>query len=47
MNKEKLLSYKDQGIINNHNKKRIKEITEEHLNNIEKLRDEIENGEFD
>ncbi|WJG70475.1 hypothetical protein [Spiroplasma ixodetis] len=39
MNKEKPFSYKDQEIINEYNKKRSKEITEERLNNIEKLRE--------
>lgn len=38
MDKEKPFSVKDQEIINEYNKKRSKEITEEHLNNIEKLR---------
>ncbi|WP_342219134.1 hypothetical protein [Spiroplasma endosymbiont of Amphimallon solstitiale] len=32
---------KDQEIINEYNKKRNKEITEEHLYNIEKLREEF------
>ncbi|WJG70895.1 hypothetical protein [Spiroplasma ixodetis] len=39
MNKEKPFSYKVQEIINEYNKKRSKEITEEHLNNIKKLRE--------
>ncbi|WP_338987971.1 hypothetical protein [Spiroplasma endosymbiont of Dasysyrphus albostriatus] len=39
MNKEKPFAVKDQEIINEYNKKRSKEITEEHLNNIEKLRE--------
>ncbi|WP_342266156.1 hypothetical protein [Spiroplasma endosymbiont of Villa modesta] len=41
MNKQKLFSYKDQEIINEYNKKRNQEITEEHLNNIEKLREDF------
>ncbi|WP_338986924.1 hypothetical protein [Spiroplasma endosymbiont of Dasysyrphus albostriatus] len=41
MNKEKLFSYKDQEIINEYNKKRNQEITEEHLNNIKKIREEF------
>ncbi|WJG69794.1 hypothetical protein [Spiroplasma ixodetis] len=41
MNKEKLFSYKNQEIINEYNKKRSKEITEEHLNNIKKLREDF------
>ncbi|WP_425380729.1 hypothetical protein [Spiroplasma endosymbiont of Polydrusus pterygomalis] len=32
---------KDQKIINEYNKKRNKEITEEHLNNIKKIREEF------
>ncbi|WP_338986568.1 hypothetical protein [Spiroplasma endosymbiont of Dasysyrphus albostriatus] len=39
MNKQKPFSYKDQEIINKYNKKRNQEITKEHLNNIEKLRE--------
>ncbi|MBP1526649.1 hypothetical protein [Spiroplasma endosymbiont of Dasysyrphus albostriatus] len=39
MNKQKSFSYKDQEIINEYNKKRNQEITKEHLNNIEKLRE--------
>ncbi|WP_342266542.1 hypothetical protein [Spiroplasma endosymbiont of Villa modesta] len=39
MNKQKIFSYKDQEIINKYNKKRNQEITEEHLNNIEKLKE--------
>ncbi len=38
MGKEKLFFYKDQEIINEYNKKRNQEITEEYLNNIEKFR---------
>ncbi|WP_339049240.1 hypothetical protein [Spiroplasma endosymbiont of Colias croceus] len=41
MNKQKLFSYKDQEIINDYNKKRNQEITKEHLNNIEKLREDF------
>ncbi|WP_339049273.1 hypothetical protein [Spiroplasma endosymbiont of Colias croceus] len=41
MNKQKLFSYKDQEIINEYNKKRNQEITKEHLNNIEKLREDF------
>ncbi|WP_338986915.1 hypothetical protein [Spiroplasma endosymbiont of Dasysyrphus albostriatus] len=39
MDKEKPFAVKDQEIINKYNKKRNQEITEEHLNNIEKLRE--------
>ncbi|WP_338987904.1 hypothetical protein [Spiroplasma endosymbiont of Dasysyrphus albostriatus] len=39
MNKQKPFSYKDEEIINKYNKKRNQEITKEHLNNIEKLRE--------
>ncbi|WP_339048120.1 hypothetical protein [Spiroplasma endosymbiont of Colias croceus] len=41
MDKEKPFAVKDQEIINEYNKKRSKEITEEHLNNIEKLREDF------
>ncbi|WP_342274287.1 hypothetical protein [Spiroplasma endosymbiont of Phycita roborella] len=41
MNKQKPFSYKDQEIINEYNKKRNQEITKEHLNNIEKLREDF------
>ncbi|WP_338988042.1 hypothetical protein [Spiroplasma endosymbiont of Dasysyrphus albostriatus] len=41
MNKEKPFAVKDQEIINEYNKKRSKEITKEHLNNIEKLREDF------
>ncbi|WP_342266218.1 hypothetical protein [Spiroplasma endosymbiont of Villa modesta] len=41
MNKQKIFSYKDQEIINKYNKKRNQEITEEHLNNIEKLKEDF------
>ncbi|BDT04002.1 hypothetical protein [Spiroplasma ixodetis] len=41
MNKEKPFSYKDQEIINEYNKKRNQEIKKEHLNNIEKLREDF------
>ena len=43
MDKEKLFSYKDQEIINEYNKKRNQEITKEHLNNIEKLKEDFKN----
>ncbi|WDA54772.1 MAG: hypothetical protein PPFGHCPK_01242 [Spiroplasma endosymbiont of Drosophila atripex] len=46
MNKQKPFSYKDQEIINEYNKKRNQEITEEHLNNIRKLREEFKKEEF-
>ncbi|WP_338985951.1 hypothetical protein [Spiroplasma endosymbiont of Thecophora atra] len=41
MDKEKPFSCKDQKIINEYNKKRNQEITKEHLNNIEKLREDF------
>ncbi|BET39263.1 hypothetical protein [Spiroplasma ixodetis] len=41
MNKQKPFSYKDQEIINEYNKKRNQEIIKEHLNNIEKLREDF------
>ncbi|WP_342217585.1 hypothetical protein [Spiroplasma endosymbiont of Amphimallon solstitiale] len=46
MDKQKPFSYKDQEIINEYNKKRSKEITEEHLNNIKKLRADFKKEEF-
>ncbi|WP_425377529.1 hypothetical protein [Spiroplasma endosymbiont of Aleiodes alternator] len=46
MNKQKIFSVKDQEIINEYNKKRSKEITEEHLNNIKKLKADFKKAEF-
>ncbi|WP_425382343.1 hypothetical protein [Spiroplasma endosymbiont of Melieria omissa] len=46
MNKQKPFSYKDQEIINEYNKKRNQKITEEHLNNIKKIRADFKKEEF-